>query len=281
MKTLLRISTCVCVATVASLSTPANGQIITSGLRLQLDATAITGVNNGEELGSWLDLSGNANNFAQITPDDRPIYFSSGINGLAAIQFGGGLLNPDTKVMNLVSGGSGLDITGNGLTIFAVVQYYSASGEQALLGNYGGGGTGYLLYKHPSNNSFVFEGKPGVSGGSFVLDEPTIVTAMKSTTGVSLYQDGSQVGTAAGTDPLISSSQTFTIGWSEYVSTNLRGYVGEILIYDRTLDSGEIAQVSDYLNDKWINPIPEPSTFALAALGGLAAFLLRGKIRRK
>lgn len=281
MKTLLRVTLCLGAATLANLAPPAHGQVITTGLRLHLDATAITGVDDGTELTNWLDVSGNSNNFAGVG-DDRPFYYSDGINGLAAVQFGGGLADPDTKRMDLVGGGTGLDITGDELTVFVVVQFYSMTpgAEQAVLGNYNGGGTGYTVYKSRNTPTFEYYAGAGVTDGSIVVDEPTIFGGVKSATAVTMFQDGVEVGSTASTNPITSSAGPFTLGWSGYTDGPLRGYIGEILIYDRTLDSSEIAQVNDYLNDKWVNPVPEPSIAMLAVLGGIAVVFRRGRARK-
>jgi hypothetical protein len=52
-------------------------------------------------------------------------------------------------------------------------------------------------------------------------------------------------------------------GWYRY-----SGYISEIIIYSRSLDSTEMAGLQDYLNAKYF--IPEPATLSLLGLGALA-----------
>lgn len=60
-----------------------------SGLKLWLDASAITGLNNNDSVTTWADISGNGNDVTQSTGSKKPTYQTNQINGLPAVVFDG------------------------------------------------------------------------------------------------------------------------------------------------------------------------------------------------
>ena len=61
-----------------------------SNLLLWLDASQITGLNDGDAVASWTDLSGNGNHATQSTAAAKPTYKTNIINGLPVVRFDGG-----------------------------------------------------------------------------------------------------------------------------------------------------------------------------------------------
>lgn len=59
------------------------------GLKLWLKADAITGLNDGDPVGTWNDSSGNGNNAAQSTAANKPTYKTSIINSQPIVRFDG------------------------------------------------------------------------------------------------------------------------------------------------------------------------------------------------
>lgn len=56
-----------------------------AGLKVWLDASQITGLNDGDAVATWSDLSGNALNFTQGTASRRPLYKTAVQNGLPGV----------------------------------------------------------------------------------------------------------------------------------------------------------------------------------------------------
>lgn len=55
------------------------------GLKLWLDASQIAGLNDGDAVATWSDLSGNALHFTQSTASKRPLYKTNVQNGLPGV----------------------------------------------------------------------------------------------------------------------------------------------------------------------------------------------------
>lgn len=60
-----------------------------AGLMLWLDATAISGLVDGDPVATWSDLSGNGNHATQATAGLRPLYKTSILNGRPVVRFDG------------------------------------------------------------------------------------------------------------------------------------------------------------------------------------------------
>ena len=65
--------------------------IVVAGPRLvlHLDALALEGLNNGDSVAIWEDLSGLDNDATQLTSANCPTYAADGLNGRPAVQFNG------------------------------------------------------------------------------------------------------------------------------------------------------------------------------------------------
>jgi len=59
------------------------------GLQLWLDASQITGLNDGDAVATWSDVSGNARDFTQGTASSRPTYKTNQRGSLPAVLFDG------------------------------------------------------------------------------------------------------------------------------------------------------------------------------------------------
>jgi len=59
------------------------------GQTLCLDASSISGLSDGDPVGTWLDKSGNDNNATQTSVDSKPLYKVNQINGKPIIRFDG------------------------------------------------------------------------------------------------------------------------------------------------------------------------------------------------
>ena len=57
-----------------------------SDLRLWLKADAITGLNDGDKISTWYDLSGNGYNLVQTDYNRQPTYHINGIDGKPVIR---------------------------------------------------------------------------------------------------------------------------------------------------------------------------------------------------
>ena len=61
-----------------------------AGLALWLKADAITGLSDGDAIGTWADSSGNGRNATQATAGAKPAYKTGIVNGQPVVRFDGG-----------------------------------------------------------------------------------------------------------------------------------------------------------------------------------------------
>lgn len=66
-----------------------------------------------------------------------------------------------------------------------------------------------------------------------------------------------------------------SIGSSYGASGLFQGQVAEVLVYDGGLNSAQMLGIEDYLQDKYINVVPEPATFGLLLSSAVALFLFK------
>lgn len=145
METQRLITVLIAVAMIGALSGSSQAQVpVTSGLRLWLDAQDLDGDGVAEGLGesglsgiavtSWGDKAGTADNATQGNVAKQPIYLTSGFGGasLPSVLFDGVF---GTGSGDSLDAGTGLNITGNGLTVFALVRQMVNSGGVQHRGN--------------------------------------------------------------------------------------------------------------------------------------------------
>jgi hypothetical protein len=232
---------------------PAN-QLPRSGLKEWLRADRVN-ITTGPVIAlgnviSWPDQSGNGSDAIPPNQSLAPMSFKDGSNCKPVVSFNGG--------QRL---GFNLSINGwTGMTVFMASQAYadaSSSGtNQALLWNQTA--TGGVTFFTPSqthtyfrfgttqtNNQPVYT-RPFNIGGDF-----SVTTAIHNGSTDSLYvngllvlQQGGKLSSIAGT----SANATIGAGLS---NTSFTGNIGEILVYDRVLNTQERETVEHYLMSKY------------------------------
>ncbi len=215
----------------------ANGQTlnVTNGLTLWLKADALTGLTNGQSVATWNDSSTNGNDATQGSGSMQPTYVSNGLAGLPVLSFSGdNLVTPSIAALS-------------SLSVFMVARSADLGDRYAL------------QFGHDTRA--VIEGYG--SGNWRWFNTPSIVTLQPMSTAI--FQT---IWTTNGA----SSAGAWHIGADASVTAPFSGSIAEVIVYDHALSAAESQDVAGYLNAKWA--IPEPSSVALLALGGLLA--LRG-----
>lgn len=234
-----------------------------TGLVLWLDADdASTIIESSGFVSQWNDKSGNGNNATQLTGSLQPVTNANTINALNVITYDGvndALAIPaNSSIDNLFSGGG---------SVFSVVNPLTA----------GEGNFGRLFEKGSETRNFIRE----TSGGKakyahqteFSITEGNFKTLTQETNlGVGnilgmLYDNSLTTNVPAfrvnglliPTDIAIIPDGTANSDIAEDLLIGNRpggdrtwdGYFGEILMYDRILTAEEIADVENYLTNKW------------------------------
>lgn len=187
----------------------------------------------------WNDQSGNASNIIQSTSGNRPTFKTSILNGLPVLRFDGAgdklsasisAMSAQTAFIVLrkrsaTAGNEGALEWANVSTIFANAAY----------------GAAWQWYSANSGNVFSF--------GGDVQNWTTICVKFASTSSLTMYRNGSIVGSAVDPDDAYASATSLRIG--EYESGTPDVDVAEILLCDSALSDGNRGSVDTYLQSKY------------------------------
>lgn len=221
---------------------------IISGLIAHLDANALTGLNDNDDLTTWTDESGSSNPATQSTTLDKPHYRTNIKNNLPAIEFDG-----TNHYMVFTGGGDWNGVGTDSLTIFAV-SYSEGSGEQELTSNW-------------TSNAFVM----GINSADDIFCKvnttPTGVSTLthtgsyRSTWTISTLRIDTEIrlGLNGESDQETSIADTWSnndgdvhLGKLSSADSYLwEGYIAEVVVYNRSLSNSEKTEVVNYLNTKW------------------------------
>jgi len=193
---------------------------------------------------TWADLSGKGQDATQATQANKPVIRTNIINGKRVLFFDG----VDDHIGGTISTSANV-----GLSIYAVGRIITAADVNGAEMIYCGGDA---LDEFRINTTPVLQTSlnSALASGSNTLSLSTnyIFSAISDNI--------NQVALING-DPEISAASIYNIGTSKYrigardnSSTFTRfwnGYLGEIIVYNRPLNSAENRQILHYLNRKW------------------------------
>lgn len=202
-----------------------------AGLVAWYDASAITGLSDGDPVASWADESGNGQTATQADATKQPVYKTGIVNGLPVLRFDG---SNDHLVSGLVRT--------QPYTAIAVVKATTGGNEYYLDGasqNQGiatATGSGILIYAG------------GVLTGLTVnMAVPQVVSTVFNGASSLMSSGGSTVTGDAGTG----NTTGTTIG-SDGAGTNcLNGDIAEMIFYDTALSTPNRQLVEGYLGAKY------------------------------
>lgn len=218
-----------------------------SGLQLWLDASQITGLNDGDAVATWSDLSGNANNATQGTASARPTYQTGEINGQPVVQFDG--VDDYLSIPSINANTSG--------TVFIVGKKVTAGGDFWGLQNFTSAtGPSVPFYYNGDGNLYLQRGGAGNyvgrSGQNTALQSPFLYSGKID--GASLEQRLNRAGLSVTISATVACSNDF-----DAIGGRQNGFWGnqmiaEALFYDTALAAADIAKVETYLSAKWATP---------------------------
>jgi hypothetical protein len=210
------------------------------GLQLWLDASQISGLNDGDAVATWNDLSGNGNDVTQATASKKPTYKTGIQNGLPAVLFDGVddfLLI--TKAFGLTSG-----------TLFVV--YKSTAGSYCVLRTnndsagqyfrYAGDGNGYWGVFTTGRIETYPASMPGANVAAYVVD---VSSAASKTVHVNGIDKGAQSFTFASPTQINIGDNLGSGG------PYMTGYVMEVGLYNSAISAGNLALLNVYLAAKY------------------------------
>lgn len=256
---------------------PAPGNV-SNGLALWLDASdpLFTGTlpTNGTNVTTWKDKSGNGRD-AVVNPNgvgqaNTPAVFESapsGFNGRPALRFN--RIDDDSGSVYRVGSLDIRAVTNPDVTVFAVYRPVALSNFNGLWGNDDGNWDRFFLTYHSAFGDGVNDGIVGLGptlAGETIADSGS--TAAPSLFAISYggnVVNGTNVGDTNGSYVYFNCNlqRTFTdstdasmalsdlsVGWDGDNSV-FDGYVAEMIVYNRVLNTQEVSSVNTYLASKY------------------------------
>ena len=212
---------------------------------------------------AWADKSGNNNtlNSAQLSNlpagGFSPLYTANAVNGLGSVYFDG------SNDYMFVNSGMGL-ASAVGYTSFIVLSPRYLNAQQVAVGLQTSSGTYDFLAWWLSLDTFRIAFDGGGNGQTNTTsrndNRPIIHSIVRNGTSANAYLNNLQYATNVTVASTVNSgvarlgvgAGTYSNGTDPY-----KGYVCEIIIYNRALSTTERSQVQNYLSNKWRIPLSQ------------------------
>lgn len=251
-------------------------------LQLWLDASQLTGLSDGDPMSVWPDLSPNAVSLTdQGDATTDPTYGANALNGLPGVVF-----SPTGDVApGLQSNAGDTDnlLTPGAYTVFVVLQ--NASTDEYLDSELWGASQSYsqlcpFLIQDPTSFSAFgiqtgfgtcpqaaivgfgpgySENGPGL-GLSYTGGVDIVAFTFDGSKELNLWRNGVLVGSdSRAPDPLPGPGDGAYIVMGGQQSYIFFGVLGEVIACNAVLDPDTFSDVTAYLMNKWVNPVPSPS----------------------
>ena len=256
---------------------------------------ALVGLNDGQQVSAWNDISGHANDALQLTSGLQPTFHTNVINGFPAIRFTGSSLSGHQyntgKYLT-----RNLPVTGN-YSVMAVVRQSSPTGKFSVAVSWGGSGgganfwTGYI----PDDSPTAYPGHfiPASDSSNDIYSSPVDDTNWHISEGIfngthlsgwSSSIDGTGAGVGASGNHNGSSStlagSTLTIGCYKDNSLFWNGDIAEVIVFNVALSDSDRQVVESYLIHKYNlqnqNEIQQV-TFSATPTGGTYTITANGQ----
>ncbi len=263
--------------------------MVTNGLALRLESLNVDGQNNatltnGQRVASWTDLSGSGNHHTNTIATNRPVLIKGalGPQAIDVVEFGSRRL--DRLGMSYSSF--------TGLSVFAVARRNATATSSPAVGVNGGGGIDEWGLRQYSSTAGSWEFKLNNSAaspkltavntlGQYVLLAATYTGGPDQAAALRMTRTNENEYTYA---PEAVSVATGSVAWGSFPSTR-DSYLGSltaghsntlaaVLIYNRALDSDEVAAVETYLNDRYLSDGRPAGTLAATPPRGPAPLVV-------
>ena len=238
---------------------------LTDGLVVHLDASSITGLNDGDEVTLWPDSSGRGNDAVPFSTLSKPKYYGDVINGQAAVRYDRDDADGDDQLV--IEETSDLDRADSAeITCFAVVRHEDYNGtidevisrsdywsSSNLWGMYNNPARGYCCHTYRPSYIYTFPEDYSSKVYDFCIfamehkgDEPSNLACW-------FNGDDSTAPAKTCLDPDAHTwehRRTF-VGGDGTTTRYWDGDIAEFIIYNRVLTSAEKEMVGYYLEVKY------------------------------
>ena len=233
---------------------------IVEGLAMHLDASMISGLEDGEKISQWDDMSGRGNHATNSDPATQPIFKEDPVSKKPMVGFAQNIDRSDPRHLDSVL--SSNHDPNEGPSVFAVVLIPDNIPDGTRVGNVWGSyptAPNYNLELHALGKTRWYwnQGEKDVYGSTDIrMGELAVISYHRDAVNgklqtyingvLDLDHDGAGTNTIYG--------QNWRLG-RDYRSGNgiaLIGNIAEFIVYERSLPSDEREAVEQYLMDKWL-----------------------------
>lgn len=212
-----------------------------------LDASKLNLLNGGDVF-SWIDQSGNSNDFVQSNSTLRPKYVTNAINGFSAVEFDG--------VDDQIDSYSIPDLESASLTYFVVFDRTPLDNECVITGFYSNA-IKWRTYSLSSTNKLIScHFSPTIKHENYI--DPgvyTFLTVRIFPTYFEIYQNGQLMATKTATYTQPSLHNYIRLGGYASIvpnfTRNLDGQIAETIIYKDAINDLELDLIHNYLGAKY------------------------------
>ena len=214
-----------------------------------IDASRVL-LTNGLSVALLPDYSGNGNNFTQNTSAKHPIFTTSAVNGLPAIEFDGVDDRLDASSISSIESAS---IT------YSVVYQRALLTDQCLISadytSLPGTYPKWLTYSNAVNDKLITaQYSPTISHENYIDNGSfSFVTVRIFPTYFEIYQDGQLMATKVANYTQPSGHTLLTLGalTSSTITYFLDGFIAEAFVYNEALNDLELDILHNYLGAKY------------------------------
>jgi hypothetical protein len=201
-------------------------------------------VSNGSTISQWNDFSGGAQHITQSNSSLRPIYRTNIKNGLPVVDFDG-----VNDALQRTSFSQGTQQQPNTIFILANIQSLQ-SGNRYIFE--GGNSSFRQSMTYGSSNRFIFPGCGSILSTSSGATLGWKILVASFNTSNSFYRENENT--------FLSGSLSSCNGWNgvtvgSYIDLStvyaVNCQIGEVIGYNRLLNSSEITNIEQYLSNKW------------------------------
>lgn len=233
---------------------------IVEGLAMHLDASMISGLEDGEKISQWDDMSGRGNHATNSDPATQPIFKEDPVSKKPMVGFAQNIDRSDPRHLDSVL--SSNHDPNEGPSVFAVVLIPDNIPDGTRVGNVWGSyptAPNYNLELHALGKTRWYwnQGEKDVYGSTDIrMGELAVISYHRDAVNgklqtyingvLDLDHDGAGTNTIYG--------QNWRLG-RDYRSGSgiaLIGNIAEFIVYERSLPSDEREAVEQYLMDKWL-----------------------------
>lgn len=212
-------------------------------LALWLDASQIYGLNDGDAVAQWNDLSGNGRNATQATTSKKPTWETGEANGHPVVRFDG--------VDDIMATPAFTTFPAKRGTLFVVSKSTTVAGYDVLLATADGSGVGWISYLSFSGPKYKWY--DGADRFATNYDPGTWqLQSFRRTADTSL--EFKRNGTLEDTLTIANNqpdSKVLSIGATVIDLSYFGGDIAAVLFYGRSLSTVETARVENWLNSRY------------------------------